>query len=550
MAEGKRRKSKLEPYVDKIGILPDKVIAEMAGAKAGSVLKHRLRHGIPARFRGQGEPLPNEEAILEGAGLPPSPAPKKATKKTKPIPKPKAKKAPAKTREPRAKKPKAEPVVEIETVVEEAPVAETAVEAEPTPVAKPNKTTKKKAAQKPKPIPKPKAKKAPAKTRKPRAKKPKAEPVVEVETVVEADPTPMPVVEAEPVVEPEPAPPAGPAPAAKPKRAYTTRKPRKSKMDPFMDKIGVLSDREVGELAGVSSENVRAFRKRRGIPAQWRGEGKKTPATPVPKAKAVPKAATKRKPRKGKLTPFMDQIGTTPDARIAEMAGTSHANVRAFRIRHDIPARWRGEGESKSSAPVAPQLTLVPTLAPTSAAAPHGRKPRRGKLSPYLEELGILTDKVIADKAGTTVQNVRVYRQRYGIPARWRGEGEPLPNEDAILALRAGPALVDDPVLVAEPAAAPVVEAAPVAEPVLDLDDDLPPEADDIEDITAAADEDTAMVLKGYKVKVVAGDEKTTFVVVGEDIVEAATNAVAALAQRSTEGEVVELKFLANMLGA
>jgi len=44
-------------------------------------------------------------------------------------------------------------------------------------------------------------------------------------------------------------------------------------------------------------------------------------------------------------------------------------------------------------------------------------------------------------------------------------------------------------------------------------------------------------------------NEATTFVVVGKDIAEAATHAVAALEQRSVPGSVVELKFLANMHG-
>jgi len=522
------RPSKLDPYADKIGILPDKLIADMAGVSGENVRVLRKRRDIPARWRGEGELMPNEAAILEEAGLLPSPAPKKAPKKRKAAkPKakkapaiPKAKKAPAKTRKPSTKKPKVEPVVEAAPVVEEAAVIEPVVEAEPTPEPILEAT--------------PEVEAAPA-------------PVLEQEPVVEAEPTPEPVIEVapEPVVEPvvEEVVVAAPKPAP-------IKRHRKSKMDPFMDKIGVLSDREVGDLAGVSSENVRAFRKRRGIPAQWRGEAKQIAVASAPKAKAAPKAATKRKPRRGKLTPFLDQVGTVPDARIAEMAGTSPANVRAFRLRHDIPARWRGEGELLPVAPAPVETVPVEATLPTPAPAPAkpGRKPRRGKLTPFLEHIGILSDSVIGDKAETTAQNVRAFRIRHGIPARWRGEGEPLPNEEAILALQAGPQAIEDPTPVIEPVPAPVVEAAPVAEPVLPVDDDLPPEADDVLDLVPAAE--TAVVLKGYKVRVVAEDQKTTFVVTGADIVEAAQNAVAALAQRATEGEIVELKFLANMLGA
>ena len=342
----------------------------------------------------------------------------------------------------------------------------------------------------------------------------------------------MPATGFELIAEPSPEPaPAPKAPAARPGR--------KSKLDDHLDKVGVLPDKEVAELVGVTPENVRAYRNRRGIPAGWRG-AQKPKAAKKPKATKTAKTAkASRPPRRGKLTPFMDQLGVTPDARIAEMAGTSPANVRAFRLRHEIPARWRGEGEPLPTEPVAPVLALAPAPAPSTAKAT--RKPRTGKLTPYLEEIGILSDAVIADKAETTAQNVRAFRIRHGIPARWRGEGEPLANEEAILVLHAGPQALEE--------LTPVVEAAPATEPALELVDELPPEADDVEAPLAEVGEGTAMVLKGYKVKVVAGDEKATFVVVGKDIVEAAKNAVAALGERSSGGEVVAVKFLAEILG-
>ena len=363
MAVRRPRKSKLDPFMDKVGVLPDKMIAEMVGVKTESVRRHRHRHGIPARWRGQGEPLPNEAAILAEAGLEPPPKPKKAAKKRK-ANKPKAKKAPPKTRKPRAKKSEVEPVVE--------PV----VEAAPTPEA-----------------------------------------IVEEEVAEQVSATGVQLI-GEPTPEPAPAPPA-----------TTTRPGRKSKLDGFLDKVGVLPDKAVAELAGVTSENVRAYRKRRGIPAGWRA-GK-------PKATRKAKAKRSRKPRRGKLTPFMDQLGVTPDARIAEMAGTSPANVRAFRLRH-------------------------------------------------------------------------------GIPARWRGEGEPLPNEEAILALHAGPPAVEE---------APTVVEAPAPQ-------------------TAAAP-----TLEGYQVAVAGEDGETLYVVVAVNLVAAAQKALDGVAERAIDGKVVGLRFMGMMLG-
>ena len=51
-----------------------------------------------------------------------------------------------------------------------------------------------------------------------------------------------------------------------------SRRLRKSKLDDHLDIVGVLSDKEVADRAGVTPENVRTFRMRRVIPAAWRGE--------------------------------------------------------------------------------------------------------------------------------------------------------------------------------------------------------------------------------------------------------------------------------------
>ncbi|MFH1462993.1 MAG: hypothetical protein ABIO70_01270 [Pseudomonadota bacterium] len=173
----------------------------------------------------------------------------------------------------------------------------------------------------------------------------------------------------EPEFAPAPAPAPTPTPAP---RVSSTRRPRRTKLDAYLDKVGLLPDKQVANLAGVTSENVRTYRVRRGIPARWRGEGGGVTAavTPVPGSSAKPtegKAAGVGQARRGKLTPYMDQIGIVPDARIAELSGTTPANVRAFRLRHDIPARWRGEGD-----PLPSEETAVVSAAaeePTSPVA-------------------------------------------------------------------------------------------------------------------------------------------------------------------------------------
>jgi len=77
---------------------------------------------------------------------------------------------------------------------------------------------------------------------------------------------------------------AAPAPASE-------RKPRRrrSKLDPFNDLLGKVPDAEVAAMAGVTSENVRAYRRRHGIAAEWR-TAEAPVAAPAPAA-AAPVAA-------------------------------------------------------------------------------------------------------------------------------------------------------------------------------------------------------------------------------------------------------------------
>jgi hypothetical protein len=134
---------------------------------------------------------------------------------------------------------------------------------------------------------------------------------------------------------------------------------------------------------------------------------------------------------------------------------------------------------------------------------------RAGKLGRFREQIGILPDARIATLAGTSPANVRAFRLRHNIPARWRGEGQPLPNEEAIILLDAGPA-----------PAAPAVVAAPA--PL--------PEGQDLD---------------GYEITVSPGG---TWVVVARDIAEAARRALDALAARGIEGRVVGLRYVARVL--
>jgi hypothetical protein len=155
--------------------------------------------------------------------------------------------------------------------------------------------------------------------------------------------------------------------------------PRKSALDDFTDIIGVIPDKDVAEKAQVSPENVRTYRLRRGIPATFRGE---SPEALQAKqrhraAKKVVEKPVRRKKRKmrrrrrSRLDPYLELLGDVPDRELAERAGVTPENVRAYRVRRGVPARWRGEsGESDGgSAPAErPAPNPVPSARATSGA--------------------------------------------------------------------------------------------------------------------------------------------------------------------------------------
>lgn len=99
-----------------------------------------------------------------------------------------------------------------------------------------------------------------------------------------------------------------------------TPRAKASRLESFAHLLGRLPDREVALQAGVSPENVRMYRQRRGIVAEWReGEG---PPTRVELALAKVEA----------------ELGRLPDVVIAARAGVSRSAVTQYRARHGIAA--------------------------------------------------------------------------------------------------------------------------------------------------------------------------------------------------------------------
>lgn len=196
-----------------------------------------------------------------------------------------------------------------------------------------------------------------------------------------------------------------------------------SPLENHLDIVGVIPDREVAVQLGMTAENVRAWRNRRGIPAGWR----KGAATPKASAKAGKPAATATRTRTSAIDRFEHLLGVIPDATIAHFTGLKLATVGKARAKRGLPA----------------------------AASQDGPPPRhrRSKMDPFLHLLGKEPDAEVAKRSGVSAKNVSNFRRRHGIPS-----ARQLSRVEAPSAQEAPEPVVETPV-VATPE--PVVVAAP-----------------------------------------------------------------------------------------
>jgi hypothetical protein len=157
---------------------------------------------------------------------------------------------------------------------------------------------------------------------------------------------------------------------------------KRSKLDEFRSVIGKIPDKEVAARAGMSVEGVRLYRKRNNIELEpsarlKRGRRPKsasasgaTQATPKQKRVRVGGAARGGPRRRiSKLDPYRDMLGKFPDREVADKAGVTAENVRAYRRRHSIPATWREEDEGTPRQPKRGR-GRPPGIAPRHATRP------------------------------------------------------------------------------------------------------------------------------------------------------------------------------------
>ena len=235
--------------------------------------------------------------------------------------------------------------------------------------------------------------------------------------------------------------------------------------------------------------------------------------------------------RPSKLDGHLDIVGELPDRDVAAIAGVTAENVRMYRVRRQIPARWRGEGQRLAPVVDAPAAPVTP--------ARRGRRPAdegtshvERALGLHRGSIGVLPDADVAAKAGVSRSAVSAYRHKYNIAAAGRGRPRRVTASTA-----ASPAMTASPAAAAPapaaPAAAPAAPPAP-AEVTLPALDTLPVDALPLD---AAATlppyaGPAAPVTHAWRVLAGRGAQRATFAVIAEDAVGAVQRAVAGLRRR------------------
>lgn len=164
------------------------------------------------------------------------------------------------------------------------------------------------------------------------------------------------------------------------------------KIAPFAERLGVDTDANIAEDAGVSPRTVATFRRRNGIKGKRGRRPSKKKAASKTKSELPPEKGTDKKSGKksgkkklrsrgkpSKLDPFRHLLGTMPDADVAEKAGVSANAAAAYRRRRDIPSYRANKRAGKLDDETTSETPTSET--PTSEAAAPSRASSKSRAS-------------------------------------------------------------------------------------------------------------------------------------------------------------------------
>jgi hypothetical protein len=181
-----------------------------------------------------------------------------------------------------------------------------------------------------------------------------------------------------------------------------------------------LSLRELAEKFEVTPGAISAAFKRSGLDrkpappgprARRRGRGDDDTLPPEPGEDLSARPGSKDH----RILPHAHLLGSVPDADVADQAGVSVRTIASFRARNLI-AGYKGPRRRRTET----------------------RTGRGSKVDAYVHLLGKVPDRVVAERAGVSLNAVRAYRTRMGISAAGRGRPPGIRDDTAYSALLTG----------------------------------------------------------------------------------------------------------------
>jgi hypothetical protein len=103
-----------------------------------------------------------------------------------------------------------------------------------------------------------------------------------------------------------------------------------------------------------------------------------------------------------RILPYLKMLGQVPDSDVAKKAGVSVRTIASFRARNNVGGY---KGPRKRGA---------------------DRAPRKSRIDAFAHLVGQHPDRIVAEKAGVSLNAVRNWRMRHGVPASGRVASEPL----------------------------------------------------------------------------------------------------------------------------
>lgn len=175
---------------------------------------------------------------------------------------------------------------------------------------------------------------------------------------------------------------------------------------PWWDELVGLKDRyslrELADRFDVTPGAITAAFKRTNTSRKAAPPGPRSRRQAIPADDALPpepgeKAGASRPGSKdGKIARHADLLGKVPDAQVARAAGVSVRTVAAYRARHGVAgyAGPRRRGADK--------------------------QPRKSRIDAFSDLVGTVPDRVVAEKAGVSVNAVRNWRVKRKVAAQGR----------------------------------------------------------------------------------------------------------------------------------